>query len=402
MKKVFKAYFKLRKGWLITLYALLLLGGLASMVNDGVQWRKWETAVTQYTNEKDYQKFRTYYQENPDMDVYANMLPESKRMYLNLTPINSKFYKVDRIKGHMIYESAPADYQTFKKDLLRYYPAPKYLYTSQDYRNISGAGRDDKNVFVKFNLIALMDLNILLIFVGAFALAIVLDQSKNVTAFIGARIGGISKVHVVQFIYWTGIPLVMASILSLITHLTRQFFIPIQYVTISGERILQVSGESLSVALIAAIGVSLINALVGKPVYKIMTGVLAVPALAMGIANLRQLITYRPISDILVKTPSFVYLLVFAVIAIPIILILQKRQSLEQDSFYIKLKALRLPFYIGVVILTILDFVLPFFMMGRVMEAPLDVVINLVMIAGVFTVFAKLILDKDVRDFLKN
>lgn len=93
---------------------------------------------------------------------------------------------------------------------------------------------------------------------------------------------------------------------------------------------------------------------------------------------------------------------VFAAIVIPIVLVLQKSQSLEQDSFYIKLKALRLPFYIGIVILTIIDFFLPFFMMGRVLDSPLTVVINSVMMVGLLAVFAKLVLDKDIRDVFKK
>lgn len=300
----------------------------------------------------------------------------------------------------MIYESAPTDYQTFKDSLLSYYPASEDIYVGQDYRNLSG--KANTHVNVKFNMVGLMGQNILLIFVGAFALAIVLDQSKNVTAFIGSRTGGVSKINFVQLIYWLVIPLAVASLLSVITHLTRQFFIPSQYIRVPWKKVLEVSSNQLSVALMTAIGVSLIDALVGKPVYKIVTGVLAVPALGIGIANLRQLITYRPLLDIIVKTPLFVYMLIFAAIAIPIVLVLQKRQSLEQDSCYIRLKVLRLPFYIGVVILTIIDFILPFFITGQVMDTPLDMMINVVMTVGILTVFAKLILGKDIRHLLKN
>lgn len=159
-------------------------------------------------------------------------------------------------------------------------------------------GKANTHVNVKFNMVGLMGQNILLIFVGAFALAIVLDQSKNVTAFIGSRTGGVSKINFVQLIYWLVIPLAVASLLSVITHLTRQFFYSSQYIRVPWKKVLEVSSNQLSVALMTAIGVSLIDALVGKPVYKIVTGVLAVPALGIGIANLRQLITYRPLLDI--------------------------------------------------------------------------------------------------------
>jgi hypothetical protein len=401
MKKVFKAYFKLRKGWIITLYGLLLLAGLASMVNDNVQWHKWEAAVTKNTNAKEYQKFRSYYKNNPDLDVYGTVTPESHIKYLNSVPINSVFFKEDRVTGKMIYQSSPAEYETYRDNLLAYYPKKdNYFYDRIIFRNLPSETNEHTNV--QINLVALMSETILLTFVVAFALAVVLDQSKHITAFIGSRMGGTTTLHFAQFIYWVGIPLIIASILSLITHLTRQFFIPSQYVKIPWEKVLELSGEALSVALIAAIGVSLVDALVGKPVYKIVTGVLAVPALAIAMSNLRQLITCRAISDIMVKIPLFIYMFVFAAIVIPIVLVLQKSQSLEQDSFYIKLKALRLPFYIGIVIVTIIDFFLPFFMMGRVLDSPLTVVINSVMMVGLLAVFAKLVLDKDIRNFLKK
>lgn len=399
MLKIFKAYFKLRKGWIIALYALLLLAGLASMVNDGVQWHKWEKGVSQHTNEKEYQAFRQYYKENNDIDVYKLPSSNSNLKYLNLVTPNPKFYKGERVTGDTFYQSAPADYKTFKDSLLGYYPEARRFYDPFEFHYLSDNSKG--LVDVKINLIALMSQNMLLLFIGAYALALLLDQSKNITAFIGARTGGITKLNAVQFIYWTAIPLALASVLSLVTHLTRQFFIPSQYVTIPWAAVLKMSSNRLSFALIAAIGVSLINALVGKPVYKILTGVLVVPAFGMAIMNVRYLVIYRPISDIVVKIPLYVYLLVFACLAIPIVMMLQKRHSLEQDSFYVKLEPLRLPIYIGILILAVLDFVLPFFV-NDMLRSPLDMLLNLVMLVGVTVVFAKLVLDKDVRNLIRQ
>jgi hypothetical protein len=402
MKKIFKAYFKLRKGWIIALYALLLLGGLASMVNDSVQWHKWEAAVDKSVTQESYQKFRNYYKENPDIDIRTTT-PEDQVFYLNVLSnyvmsVSKKMYGDVRLTGEMFYHILPADYQTIRDELLRYYPSQSHFYSSVDYRNISVV---NELTSVRFNEVALMGESVLLIFVGAYILAIILDQLKNITAFIGSRTGGITKINLVQFIYWLAIPIGITSVLSLVTHLTRQFFIPSQYTAVPWLKVLELNINALSFVLIVAIGVSLINALVGKPVYKLITGALAIPALMMAIQNVRHLITYRPISDVMITIPSYVWLLVFALLGLPIVIALQKRHSLEQDSFYIKLDKLRLPFYVMIVIMTIIDFVLPFFR-ANVTDLPLDMVINLVLLVGIPIVFAKLILNKDVREFFKK
>ncbi|MDN6118859.1 MAG: hypothetical protein L0I69_03640, partial [Lactococcus sp.] len=71
--------------------------------------------------------------------------------------------------------------------------------------------------------------------------------------------------------------------------------------------------------------------------------------------------------------------------------------SLEQDTFYIKLDKLRLPFYSGILVLVILDFVLTFFLPGMSINTPLDIGLLIGLIVCIPIIFAKLVLNKDIR-----
>lgn len=406
MKNIMKVYFKLRKSWLIGLYALIIVAGLTSMANDSVQWHKWEKIVVQSTSKAAYQKARTYLKMHPKADVYAQDFPNDYRPYLETIrmikplPINNN----EPISAKMIYQFAPLTYNALKTDLLSYY--------SEDQRNswrentfstavlryipaVSENGQYTEQVTI--NKIGLMGLNICLAFAALYGILLIVDQLTKVTTFIKGRTGEVNRLNLVQFIYWAGIPLAMITVLSVITHLTRSLFIPSQYIAIPWDSLLAQGGNSLSISLGMVLLISFVNALVGKPIYKLLTLFLGVPACLLAGSNIVSLLKMPSLNDFLKSIAYPVYFLILLVILLPIIMILHKHYSLEQDTFYIKLDKLRLPFYSGILVLVILDFVLTFFLPNRFISTPLDIGLLIGLIIGIPIIFAKLVLNKDVR-----
>ncbi|QDJ27145.1 hypothetical protein BHS01_00485 [Lactococcus paracarnosus] len=406
-----KVYFKLRKSWLIGLYALIIVAGLTSMANDSVQWHKWEKIVVQSTSKAAYQKTRTYLKTHPKADVYAQDFPNDYQRYLETIrmikplPINNN----ETISAKMIYQFAPLTYDALKTDLLSYY--------SEDHRNswrentfstavlksipLVGEGVQYTEQ-VSINKIGLMGLNICLAFAALYGILLIVDQLTKVTTFIKGRTGEVNRLNLVQFIYWAGIPLAMITVLSVITHLTRSLFIPSQYVAIPWENLLVQGVNSLSISLGMVLLISFVNALVGKPIYKLLTFFLGVPACLLAGSNIVSLLKLPPLSIFLKSIPYPVYFLILLVILLPIIILLHQHYSLEQDTFYIKLDKLRLPFYSGILVLVILDFVLTFFLPGMSINTPLNIGLLIGLIIAIPIIFAKLVLNKDVRRLLKK
>ncbi|MGX7047849.1 hypothetical protein RU86_GL001901 [Lactococcus piscium] len=406
MKNLMKVYFKLRKSWLIGLYALIIVAGLTSMANDSVQWHRWEKIVVQSTSKAAYQKTRTYLKTHPKADIYAQDFPNDYQRYLETIrmikplPINNN----EPISAKMIYQFAPLTYDALKTDLLSYYSEDKRTYRSDPYfstavlRYIPSVGENGQHTEqVSINKIGLMGLNICLAFAALYGILLIVDQLTKVTAFIKGRTGEVNRLNLVQFIYWAGIPLVMITFLSVITHLTRSLFIPSQYVAIPWEDLLVQGGNSLSISLGMVLLISFVNVLVGKPIYKLLTLFLGVPACLLAGSNIVSLLNMPSLNAFLKSIAYPVYFLILLVILLPIIMILHKHYSLEQDTFYIKLDKLRLPFYSGILVLVILDFVLTFFLPNRFISTPLDIGLLIGLIVGIPIIFAKLVLNKDIR-----
>ena len=406
MKNIMKVYFKLRKSWLIGLYALIIVAGLTSMANDSVQWHKWEKIVVQSTSKAAYQKTRTYLKTHPKADVYAQDFPNDYRRYLETISMVRTLPRdsSEPILAKTIYQFAPLTYDALKTDLLSYYSEDQRNYRSDPYfstavlRYIPSVGENGQYTEqVSINKIGLMGLNICLAFAALYGILLIVDQLTKVTAFIKGRTGEVNRLNLVQFIYWAGIPLAMITVLSVITHLTRTLFIPSQYITIPWKDLLVQGGNSLSISLGMVLLISFVNALVGKPIYKLLTLFLGVPACLLAGSNIVSLLKMPSLNAFLKSIAYPVYFLILLVILLPIIMILHKHYSLEQDTFYIKLDKLRLPFYSGILVLVILDFVLTFFLPSRFISTPLDIGLLIGLIVGIPIIFAKLVLNKDVR-----
>lgn len=406
MKNIMKVYFKLRKSWLIALYALIIVAGLTSMANDSVQWHRWEKIVVESTSKATYQKTRTYLKKHPKADIYAQDFPSDYQRYIEAISIARPLPRNDRkpISAKTIYQFAPMTYDALKTDLLSYYSEDNRRYDSQSefssavQKYIPSAGENGQYTEqVSINKVGLMGLNICLAFAALYGILLIVDQLTKVTAFIKGRTGGVNRLNLVQFIYWAGIPLAMITVLSVITHLTRTLFIPSQYITIPWKDLLVQGGNSLSISLGMVLLISFVNALVGKSIYKLLTLFLGVPACLLAGSNIFSLLKIPSLNAFLKSLSYPVYLLILLVILLPIIMILHKHYSLEQDTFYIKLDKLRLPFYSGILVLVILDFVLTFFLPGMSINTPLDIGLLIGLIIGIPIIFAKLVLNKDVR-----
>lgn len=76
---------------------------------------------------------------------------------------------------------------------------------------------------------------------------------------------------------------------------------------------------------------------------------------------------------------------------------LQSKYSLEQDSSYIRLPKLRLAFYLVIVFFAIFDFLVPLLALRGNNWNAMDSVIHVVVPVVFVVLFAKLVLNKDIR-----
>ena len=93
--------------------------------------------------------------------------------------------------------------------------------------------------------------------------------------------------------------------------------------------------------------------------------------------------------------------MLLAALLIPATVWLQAKYSLEQDRAYIRLPKLRLAFYLVIVCFTILDFLVPLLALRGKSWNMMDTVIKTLVPLVIIVLFAKLVLNKDVRDILK-
>ena len=73
MKNVMTAYYRLRKGWLIAFYSLIILAGMVGMVVDSGNWHTLEKQFDKHFSAKIYDEIRDYLgtEQVSHADVYG-------------------------------------------------------------------------------------------------------------------------------------------------------------------------------------------------------------------------------------------------------------------------------------------------------------------------------------------
>ena len=403
MKTIMKAYFKLRQNWLIALYVLIVLAGLFGMVNDNLQWQRWSADVNESTNSKDYQATRQYLKNDPKSEIYESGVHNK---YINIIQTVTNLSKSQTyITPKQLYQVAPEKYETVKKSLLTYYEPnqskadrPLILSnTSNKHLLLGGASPWQNDINISLNQVALMGEKVILVLVAIYGVVLLLDQICKFTPFIKSRTGHVSQLSLAQFIYWIVIPFSLIIFMSVLAHLTRFLFIPSQYISIPWQGLLKQGIHVVSLGFILVLAITFVHALVGRVIYQILTLCLGIPALVIAYINMISLFELQYFNEFLVKVPLVVYLVGLAMIFIPLIVRLQSNYSVEQDLAYIRSEKLRLPFYILILVCVLIDFVITACLYTSMRSDILSVVILLGLTVAVPIVFAKLVLNLDVR-----
>lgn len=403
MKTIMKAYFKLRQNWLITLYVLIVLAGLVSMINDSVTWHQWSANVNNWTNSKDYQATRKYLKNNPKSEIYE---PSVHNVYIDIMQTvtnlsNSQNY----VTPKELYLAAPQNYETVKSRLLNYYDINqqkddkllKMTNSTNKHLRLGGISPWQNDVNISLNQVALMGEKVILGLVAIYGVVLLLDQISKLPPFIKSRTGKVSQLSLAQFIYWTVIPFSLIVIMSLMTHITRGLFISSQYITIPWQSLMKQGIDSLSLGFILVLAIAFVHALVGKVLYQILTLCLGIPALILAYANITHLFGIEFLDNFLTEVPLVVYLAGLMIVFVPIVMLLQSSYSVEQDLAYIRLEKLRLPFYILILVCVLLDFILTIFLYTSMHSDVLSLIVLLGLTVVIPIVFAKLVLNRDIR-----
>lgn len=405
MKQVLKAYYQLRKGWLLTCYILIVLAGLAGMVADSSNWHAWEKAFDQQFSAKEYDQIRDYlgtkqasheavYDKFEHAYQYLNLIADDPQ---NIVPIKTG----DELTVSAYYKKLPADFADFRTQHLQYF-APKTQWGSRTgfqavnskmYYITTGSPHEVNNI--SLNGAALIGTPLLVILL-VFALSLLVDQWKKLPRFVRSRTGNVSHLLGAQAVYWLGLPLVLAVLISLITQVTRIWFIPAAYVQVPWERVMAYTGEWLVYALIAGLAISFIHALVGNPIYQVITFFCGLFSLGLATQVFYDLTGMRLFVNI-----DYLDLAILTAVLLPVLLVLQSLYSLEQESAYIRLPQLRLAFYLVIVGLAIFDFLVPL-AMGQVKGDLIGVILQVAIPLVIIVLFAKLVLKQDLRQLLKR
>lgn len=403
-----KAYFKLRQNWLIALYVLIVLAGLIGMINDSVKWHQWETDVKKWTNSKDYQATRKYLKNDPKSRIYE---PGVHMKYIDIIQSVTNLSKSQTyITPKNLYQAAPEKYETVKTSLLNYYEPNQskndrlliLSNTVNKHLGLGGTSPWQNDINISLNQVALMGEKVILVLVVIYGVVLLLDQICKFTPFIKSRTGNVSQLSLAQFICWIVIPFSLIIFMSLMAHLTRFLFIPSQYISIPWEALIKQGINSLSIALILVLAIAFVNALVGRIFYKLVTFCLGIPALVVMYVNINTLFNLSTFTDTLSRVPLLGYLLGTAIVFIPTIIMLQRHYSVEQDLAYIRSEKLRLPFYILILVCVLLDFVISACLYTSMRSDILSIVILLGLTLVVPIVFAKLVLNLDIRKLVTN
>lgn len=183
--------------------------------------------------------------------------------------------------------------------------------------------------------------------------------------------------------------------MSVVTQLTRSLFIPEKFVTVPWAAILNYSADFLAQMILLAILAGFVHALVGNPIYKVITFICALGALGLSISVFHGL-TGIGILNNFNQFSYFVYFMIGGVLILATVW-LQSKYSLEQDSSYIRLPKLRLAFYLVIVFFAIFDFLVPLLALRGNNWNTMDSVIHVVVPVVFVVLFAKLVLNKDIR-----
>ena len=397
------AYFKLRKGWLLAFYALIILAGMVGMVVDSGNWHHWEKQFDQHFSATEYGEIRDYL--GTELDSHADVYDKFERanVYLNMIGFDGDsdgngLVKQAGAAPSAFYRKMPAKFEAFRERQLSYYVQRDSRrhhdgFATSNY--IWVGNYPDDSIYLSLNAVALMGTPLLVI-LAVYGLMLILDQWKQLPALMRSRTGHAGLLLGTQAVYWALIPVALASVLSILTQLTRTLFIPAKYVTVPWSMLLTYSAGLLSQVLILAILISFVHALVGHPIYKVITFICALGAVILAIDVIYGLTGL----GILNRFGHWDTLLLAALL-IPATVWLQAKYSLEQDRAYIRLPKLRLAFYLVIVCFTILDFLVPLLALRGKSWNMMDTVIKTLVPLVIIVLFAKLVLNKDVRDILK-
>ncbi|MGO2764671.1 MAG: hypothetical protein ACTIAI_06155 [Pseudolactococcus laudensis] len=399
MKNVMTAYYRLRKGWLIAFYSLIILAGMVGMVVDSGNWHTWEKQFDKYFSAKAYHEIRDYLgtEQVSHADVYEKY--ENANDYLNLIGFRGDIEgpeKPGEPRASIYYKLMPAKFETFREHQLAYYaPTDKHAY-KYDFLSINQiwVSRPGESIEVSLNAVALIGAPLLVI-VAVFSFMLMFDQWKKLPSFIRSRTGHAGLLLGAQAIYWAIIPFVLAGVMSVVTQLTRSLFIPEKFVTVPWAAILNYSADFLAQMILLAILAGFVHALVGNPIYKVITFICALCALGLSISVFHDL-TGIGILNNFNQFSYFVYFMIGGVLILATVW-LQSKYSLEQDSSYIRLPKLRLAFYLVIVFFAIFDFLVPLLALRGNNWNAMDSVIHVVVPVVFVVLFAKLVLNKDIR-----
>ncbi|WEV44551.1 hypothetical protein OZX60_03695 [Streptococcaceae bacterium ESL0687] len=379
MKKSIIAYWNLRKNLITGISLLILALGFIGLIRDQTNWKNSKEALEEFMvdnhySKEDYQEFRGEIEEliksgkGSDSFYTIPRLAErefSTSTYEEETPNYLQFLASLWTRNGLLHgdeaESVinllPESYEDYKKELNQFY------LKDTDFSLTKNA----KSLYYSYNNInnlALIPFSLLV--APALLILVSLDQTKNLGLFFLQRGRNRNKLVFGQLVFFVGLPLLLIGLISILTHLTRGLLIPKEYVTLPVESLWLLSGSYIFMTLIACIYILFIDALVGRPIYKFLTAILGLPALLIIFESYdgsRQFLS-RYILNVDLKT-SFLNLglafLIAALIFSPLIYLMNKEYSLEQDREYVRLDFLRLPFYLLILALVVADLLYPLY-----------------------------------------
>ncbi|OFI50385.1 hypothetical protein BG261_00420 [Floricoccus tropicus] len=416
MIKSLKAYWNLRKFYILGVYICIILVGVIGMITDQSNWNSYRENVYNYTNEKDYHTFKSQVEElvknghgkddYHSIDFFSSQFSETgspkevnsdkvwsydyvaastfgKSSYVNEHNLNTSELK-NRLSAKNVLQYLPNSFEEYRNKLLNFYnPTP-------EYNNGFIFGPENSTYFfVSINNSAIM--SFVLIIAPLLLLIMCLDQGRKFSLFYVQRGRNRNKLLFSQFIYFALGSILMITLMSIITHMTRGLFIPNKYVNIPVRGLIENGKQIVALALILTIFIMFIDALIGKSIYKILTTVFSIPAIILFVNNLSS--KYRGDLDKYLSNFKFIItLIILSVIIIPIIYFMNLKYSSEQDERFIRLKKLSIPFYLFIVFLTTFDLFMP-----SVTSSSFSTNNLIYIIIGIFVIvlFGKLILNFD-------
>ncbi|WEV60058.1 hypothetical protein OZX68_03795 [Streptococcaceae bacterium ESL0729] len=381
MKKSVIAYWRLRKNLIIGLSLIIVALGLFGIIGDQMKWHNDKEAIDEFLinnnySKEDYQNFRAEIEDlikNGKGDASIETLARFDNLTAGTTtkadvrpnyldPISVSLWTArarrnvdDESKASYVINFLPESYEAYKKVLYNFY-------LDKDELNLTRNSKSLYFGYTSLNNIAILSYSLLV--APILLLLVSFDQAKNLGLFFVQRGRNRNKLVFGQLVFFVGLPLFLISLLSLITHLSRGLVIPKEFANVPFEPLLLINIAYIFIALISAVYVLFIDALVGRPIYKFLTAIMGVPALSLILQNFdeprffltRHILDAKLSDGVIALGLAFLILtLIFA----PLIYLMNKSYSLEQDKNYIRLNFLKIPFYLLIFILVIVDLIYP-------------------------------------------